>query len=130
MNYIPNIISGLRLLFIPIFVFFFANEFYMISLYIFFIMGISDALDGMIARHLKSESSLGAYLDAIADKIMIIVSFFMSVEIEFFLSSLFNVLPTLFLFLLSFLSIFHISTGSFGTATVENKKKKYYKFFI
>tara|TARA_B110000014_G_C20101854_1_gene578551 strand:+ start:88 stop:534 length:447 start_codon:yes stop_codon:yes gene_type:complete len=40
-------------------------------------MGISDALDGMIARHLKSESSLGAYLDAIADKIMIIVSFFM-----------------------------------------------------
>ena len=82
MNYIPNIISGLRLLFIPIFVFFFANEFYMISLYIFLIMGISDALDGMIARYLKSESSVGAYLDAIADKIMINVSFFMLCSIS------------------------------------------------
>ena len=75
MNYIPNIISGLRLLFIPIFALFMVNGFYMTSLYIFFIMGISDALDGMLARYLKSESSVGAYLDAIADKIMINVSF-------------------------------------------------------
>mgnify|MGYP001164082869 CR=1 FL=1 len=76
MNYIPNIISGIRILFIPIFVYLLINTSYMACLYLFLIMGISDALDGLIARNLKCESVFGSYLDAIADKIMINTSFY------------------------------------------------------
>ena len=38
-------------------------------------MGFSDALDGFIARQFKCESILGSYLDAIADKAMVNISF-------------------------------------------------------
>ena len=75
MNYIPNIISGIRILFIPVFIFFLLNSNYILSLYIFLLMGFSDALDGFIARQFKCESILGSYLDAIADKVMINISF-------------------------------------------------------
>jgi len=75
MNYIPNIITGLRILLIPIFALFLSNNYYMVALCLFLVMGISDALDGIIARYLKCESIIGSYLDAIADKIMINTSF-------------------------------------------------------
>ena len=68
MNYIPNIISGIRILLIPVFIFFLLNSNYILSLYIFIFMGLSDALDGFIARQFKCESNLGSYLD-IADKV-------------------------------------------------------------
>lgn len=76
MNYIPNIISGLRILLIPFFAYFIINSHYSYALYFFITMCISDALDGYIARFLRCESISGAYLDAIADKLMINVSFF------------------------------------------------------
>ncbi len=76
MNYIPNIISGIRILFIPVFVFLLINSNYLACLYLFFIMGMSDALDGFIARNFQCESVFGSYLDAIADKIMINTSFY------------------------------------------------------
>ena len=38
-------------------------------------MGFSDALDGFVARQFKCESILGSYLDAIADKAMVNISF-------------------------------------------------------
>ena len=49
-------------------------------------MGVSDALDGILARYLKCETLFGAYLDAIADKIMI--------NISFCLLCMMNILPT------------------------------------
>ena len=76
MNYIPNIITGLRILLIPIFALFLSNNYYIVALCLFLVMGISDALDGIIARYLKCESIIGSYLDAIADKIMINTSFY------------------------------------------------------
>ena len=58
MNYIPNIISGIRILFIPVFIFFLLNSNYILSLYVFLLMGFSDALDGFIARQFECESIL------------------------------------------------------------------------
>ncbi|MAZ79660.1 MAG: CDP-diacylglycerol--glycerol-3-phosphate 3-phosphatidyltransferase [Gammaproteobacteria bacterium] len=75
MNYIPNIISSLRVLLIPVFVILLINTNYFLALKLFIIMGVSDALDGILARYLKCETLFGAYLDAIADKIMINISF-------------------------------------------------------
>ena len=75
MNYIPNIISGLRILFIPIFSFYVLNQQYDIAMYIFVTMGLTDCIDGALARYLNCVSLTGAYLDAIADKVMINTAF-------------------------------------------------------
>ena len=82
MNYIPNIISGLRILLIPVFIFFIINKFYDIALLLFLLMGATDVIDGALARYLKCESLLGGYLDALADKIMINTSFYMLGNID------------------------------------------------
>jgi len=82
MNYIPNIISGLRILLIPVFIFFIINKFYDIAMLIFLFMAATDVLDGALARYLKCESLLGSYLDALADKIMINTSFYMLSNID------------------------------------------------
>ena len=75
MSQLPNIISGLRLLFIPIFILTFLDGSYLLALIIFILMSISDAFDGMLARKLNAQSQFGAYLDAIADKLMILSAF-------------------------------------------------------
>ena len=82
MNYIPNIISGLRVLLIPVFVILLLNSDYFIALLLFIIMGVSDALDGILARYLKCETLFGAYLDAVADKTMINISFYILCMID------------------------------------------------
>ena len=69
--------SGLRILLIPVFIFFVINKFYDIAVLIFLFMGATDVIDGALARYLKCESLLGGYLDALADKIMINTSFYM-----------------------------------------------------
>ena len=91
MNYIPNIISGLRILLIPIFALFLSNNYYLSALCLFLVMGVSDALDGVIARYLKCETVLGSYLDAIADKIMINTSFFILCSMNILPSYLFYI---------------------------------------
>jgi len=82
MNYIPNIISGLRILLIPVFIILVINKSYHIAVLIFLIMGATDIIDGALARYLKCESVLGGYLDAVADKIMINASFYMLCNID------------------------------------------------
>ena len=82
MNYIPNIISGLRILLIPVFILLVFNKSYYIAILIFLIMGATDVIDGILARHLKCDSVVGGYIDAIADKIMINTSFYMLFYID------------------------------------------------
>lgn len=82
MNYIPNIISGLRILLIPIFAYFLLHLKFDIALFIFLIMGLSDAFDGLLARYLKCETLIGSYLDASADKIMINISLYLLFDIN------------------------------------------------
>ena len=82
MDYIPNIISGLRILFVPIFALNMISHNYEFALYIFLLMGLSDLLDGAFARYFKCVTLFGAYLDAIADKIMINVAFLILYNID------------------------------------------------
>lgn len=72
---IPNIITGIRILLIPVFVIFLIQGKLTPSLVIFLIAGITDALDGFIARRYGQVSELGAYMDPIADKILLVSSF-------------------------------------------------------
>lgn len=68
---IPNILSLARIGLIPLFVIAVLQGQPLKSLVIFAIAGISDAVDGFIARYFDQESALGAVLDPIADKFLL-----------------------------------------------------------
>src|SRR5580658_5425594 len=72
---VPNQITLLRLGFLPLFIVSISYEHYRWALVILLIAGLSDAIDGLLARSLNQRSSLGAYLDPIADKLLLSSSF-------------------------------------------------------
>lgn len=65
---IPNIISFARLATIPFIVLAIMRENWMTGLVLFALAGLSDGIDGFIARYFGQDSELGAYLDPLADK--------------------------------------------------------------
>ena len=71
---VPNQITLLRLGFLPIFLTLIAYQRYRWAL-VLVVAGLSDAIDGLLARRLNQHSSLGAYLDPIADKLLLSSSF-------------------------------------------------------
>lgn len=67
----PNLLTLLRLGFIPFIINSILDGHYAITLALFFLAGLSDALDGLLARSLGQRTKLGEYLDPIADKLLI-----------------------------------------------------------
>ncbi len=72
---VPNQITLLRLGFLPIFLILISYEHYRWALAVLVVAGLSDGIDGLLARQLNQRSSLGAYLDPIADKLLLSSSF-------------------------------------------------------
>jgi cardiolipin synthase len=72
---VPNQITILRLGFLPLFIVSISYEHYRWALLILVLAGLSDGVDGLLARSLNQRSSLGAYLDPIADKLLLSSSF-------------------------------------------------------
>ncbi|MCP4686606.1 MAG: CDP-diacylglycerol--glycerol-3-phosphate 3-phosphatidyltransferase [Desulfobacterales bacterium] len=77
---IPNVLTVLRILLIPLFVIFLLREMILYALIVFAMAGVSDGLDGLIARWFDQRTVLGAYLDPLADK-MLMTSAFISLAI-------------------------------------------------
>jgi len=76
----------LRIILAPIILFFLIFEDYFICLFLFFLAGLSDYLDGFMARKFNAVSELGEILDPIADKILIIfILFGLSVNLNSYL---------------------------------------------
>lgn len=73
---VPNQLTFLRLAFLPFFIIAIKYERYTIALGILILAGISDGLDGLFARNLNQRTPLGAYLDPIADKLLLSSSYF------------------------------------------------------
>lgn len=69
---IPNLISIARLLLVPLIVWLILAGQYGGAFGVFLIAGISDAVDGFIARTFDLRSDLGAFLDPIADKALLV----------------------------------------------------------
>ena len=67
----PNQITLLRLLFVPFVMMNVLDNQYAWALGLFVAAGLSDALDGTLARWLKQRTVLGEYLDPIADKLLL-----------------------------------------------------------
>ncbi len=67
----PNLITLLRLIFIPFIIINVIDGHYRWALVLFVLAGVSDGLDGTLARFLKQKTVLGQYLDPIADKLLL-----------------------------------------------------------
>ena len=73
MNF-ANIITVVRLLITPIIVWLIFSSYYGLGLIFFVFSGLSDALDGFIAKQYNQRTILGSYLDPVADKVLIVSS--------------------------------------------------------
>lgn len=69
---LPNLISIARLVAVPVVVWMILADRMTAAFWIFVCAGISDAVDGYLAKRLKAESVLGSYLDPLADKLLLI----------------------------------------------------------
>jgi len=72
---IPNLITGLRIILVPIFIICLINGRFLSAIVVFILAGLSDGADGFIARVFNQKSKLGAYLDPLADKILLVSAF-------------------------------------------------------
>ncbi len=68
---IPNLLSVLRMGLVPLFIIAVLDGQSLRALILFLVAGVTDALDGFIARFANQQSLLGTYLDPIADKILL-----------------------------------------------------------
>jgi cardiolipin synthase len=72
---VPNQLTFLRLGFLPLFIILIFYRRYGWALAILILAGLTDGMDGLLARSLNQKTSLGAYLDPIADKLLLSSSF-------------------------------------------------------
>lgn len=69
---IPNFITLARVMSVPVIFWLLVNDHGRAAFFVFLLAGISDALDGFLAKRFNWTSELGAYLDPLADKILIV----------------------------------------------------------
>lgn len=72
---IPNCLTILRILLTPLLVWLLLGKKLKAALLVFFIAGLTDGLDGFIARVFRQKTKLGAYLDPLADKFLLVSTF-------------------------------------------------------
>jgi len=72
---VPNLLTILRIFLVPFFVIMVIEKKFAPALSALTIAGISDALDGFIARYFNQRTELGSYLDPIADKLLMVSSY-------------------------------------------------------
>jgi len=72
---LPNLITLLRILLVPVIFWLMATGRMQLAFFTFVIAGLSDAMDGFLAKQFDQRSELGAYLDPLADKLLIVSVF-------------------------------------------------------
>jgi cardiolipin synthase len=72
---IPNLLTLLRMGLIPLFIITLVNGEPKKALLVFVVAGVTDALDGFIARFWKQQSLVGSYLDPLADKLLLMSAY-------------------------------------------------------
>ena len=70
--WVPNLITLARLLSVPVAVYVILLGHYVVGFWIFIVAGVSDAVDGLIAKHYGVSSQVGSFLDPLADKALLI----------------------------------------------------------
>jgi cardiolipin synthase len=72
---IPNLLSISRILLTPLLVILLLEEHLKLALLVFVVAGVTDGLDGLIARLYMQKSRLGAFLDPLADKLLLTTTY-------------------------------------------------------
>lgn len=72
---LPNLLTITRMALIPVFVSLVFYQKFLLALGVFVVAGITDGLDGLLARRFQQQSPLGRILDPIADKMLLVTSF-------------------------------------------------------
>ena len=75
--YIPNILTLARIALVPWLIVLLQEHEFQLSLLVFVVAGVTDALDGFIAKRFNASSKLGAILDPLADKALLVSSYVM-----------------------------------------------------
>lgn len=119
---IPNILTFFRILLVPLIVILIIRKSFFYVLIAFVCAGITDALDGFLARILKQQTVLGAYLDPVADKALI-ASSFVSLSIFHFMPGWLAVIVISrdFIILLGILILFIMSVSVEMKPTIISK---------
>ncbi|MCX7913373.1 MAG: CDP-diacylglycerol--glycerol-3-phosphate 3-phosphatidyltransferase [Thermodesulfovibrionales bacterium] len=71
----PNTLTFIRILIIPFFISCLLNEKYFYALILFVIAAMTDLFDGLLARLTNQKTKIGAFLDPLADKILLVTAF-------------------------------------------------------
>jgi cardiolipin synthase (CMP-forming) len=71
MNF-PNLITIMRILLVPLTIWFLISGYFTSAFLVFILAGISDGVDGYLARVTNNQTELGAYLDPLADKALLV----------------------------------------------------------
>jgi cardiolipin synthase (CMP-forming) len=117
---IANLISLARLLSVPIAIWFILDDALAAAFWLFVAAGLSDAVDGFIAKRFDQRSSLGALLDPIADKTLL-VSMFVTLGLS-------NRLPSWVVILVVFRDLLII--GGFLLAMVTTQRMRFEPLWI
>ena len=72
---VPNMLTVSRMVLIPVFVTMLFYQRFIVALAVFVCAGLTDGLDGLLARRFDQRSQLGTVLDPIADKLMMVTAF-------------------------------------------------------
>ena len=69
---VPNLITLFRILLVPLTIWLIVTGQYLPAFLVFVIAGISDGIDGFVAKKFNQVTELGAYLDPLADKLLLV----------------------------------------------------------
>ena len=72
---VPNLLTVFRMVLIPVFASLLFYQRFVLALMVFVLAGVTDGLDGLLARRFNQKSQLGSILDPIADKLMLVTAF-------------------------------------------------------
>ena len=75
MRHVPNILTALRILLVPVFLYFILTGEYKTAAAVFIAAGITDGIDGFLARKYNARTELGALLDPLADKFLLVSAY-------------------------------------------------------
>ena len=75
LRYIPNILTGFRILLVPAVVMLMLEDEFLPALVLFAVAGFSDAVDGYLARRYDWTSRIGGLMDPLADKLLMVSSY-------------------------------------------------------
>ncbi len=83
LSHLPNAITISRIALVPVLILALKDQHFGAALAVFLAAGMSDALDGFLAKRLKLTSRLGAILDPAADKILLVSAYVMLTILEY-----------------------------------------------